>query len=66
MACFHHSCFVQGVWRCLQIDVSVWGHATSFLRKGMWWDECAEKKDRLLWAETVGVGAMPYRQLWLL
>ena len=30
MACFYHSCFDKGVWRCLLADVSVWGHATSF------------------------------------
>jgi len=28
VACFHHSCFVKGVWRCLTEDVDVWKHAT--------------------------------------
>ena len=23
MACFHHSCFVKGVWRCLTEDVVI-------------------------------------------
>ena len=34
VACFHHSCFSMGVCRCLLEDVSVWEHATSFLRRG--------------------------------
>ena len=28
VACFHHSCFDKGVWRCLTEDVGVWEHAT--------------------------------------
>ena len=30
VACFHHSCLHNGVWRCLTEDVSVRRHATSF------------------------------------
>ena len=28
MACFHHSCFSTGSYRCLKQDVGVWEHAT--------------------------------------
>ena len=30
MACFHHSCLLKGVWRCLVLNVGAWKHATSF------------------------------------
>ena len=37
VACFHHSCLLNGVWRCRRQDVSVWGHATLLSRARGWW-----------------------------
>ena len=36
VACFHHSCFIKGVWRCLVLDVGAWEHATSFCEEVLW------------------------------
>ena len=34
VACFHHSCFIKGVWRCLTEDVGDWERATLFFCAG--------------------------------
>ena len=45
VACFHHSCFIKGVWRCLLSDVSAWGHATFFPRSAVCSDGWARRKE---------------------
>ena len=44
VACFHHSCFIVGVCRCLLQDVDEWGHATSFFCAGGVAREGAQRK----------------------
>ena len=45
MACFHHSCFDKGVWRCLLADVVIGNTPLFFSARGIVANRMREKKD---------------------
>ena len=48
VACFHHSCFDKGVWRCLLSDVVIGNTPLFFSARGIVANLCAHKKKELV------------------